>query len=104
LEKDIERPFVKEARNRRLFCIKMNIVGQRGLPDRMILGPNRLIFFVEFKRPGGKPRKLQERIINVLKEFGFNVFIISEREAVDTFWKTVYPALVSSGGDGATTE
>jgi len=55
--------------------IKMNLQGRKGWPDRLVLwgGPN--LVFIEFKRPGEEPRKLQVYIHNLLRRMGFTVLV-----------------------------
>ena len=50
-------------------CIKLT--GVTGLPDRMCLLPGGRIVFVEMKREGFKPRKVQFEWIDKLRGLGF---------------------------------
>jgi hypothetical protein len=56
-----------------LLYLKLNILGIRGFPDRLILFPHAKVLFVEFKRQGEKPRKLQEHVHKILGAMGFEV-------------------------------
>ena len=85
-ESDVESYFVLECKYRRLWAIKIFPINIRGFPDRMVLGANRLIFFVELKRPQGKLRKLQEFMANRLRNFGFDVFTLDTKEKVSEFF------------------
>lgn len=49
---------------------KLGPTGQNGWPDRMFMVP-RCPAFVEFKRPGEKPTKLQEWRLQELRELGY---------------------------------
>lgn len=46
-----------------------------GIPDRAVIGPGRLIFFIETKREGKTPRKIQAHIHKLLRGFGFHVYV-----------------------------
>ncbi len=75
-ERSIERAFVTWIGTiKDWYAWKFSLEGTRGLPDRIILGPGPTIFFIEFKRPGGKLTRLQEYMHKVLKDLGFNVYV-----------------------------
>ena len=59
LESSVEGPCVKEAVVRGCLTYKLSSLGRRGKDDRLFITPNGCCWFVEFKRPGEKPRKLQ---------------------------------------------
>lgn len=50
--------------------------GVRGVPDRILLGPNAFVMFLEFKAPGEKPSTLQKYWLSLLKQFGFKADVI----------------------------
>lgn len=66
-ESKIESYLVKEIKKIGGMCIKGNPHNQRGMPDRICILPNRLVVFVELKRPGLKPRPNQRLMIRRLK-------------------------------------
>lgn len=77
LEKDIDARIVKYAKDKGLIAIKLSMLGMfgfAGLPDRMFLGPGRIIFFIEMKAPGQTRTPLQLEWGKRLEEFGFNVY------------------------------
>ena len=51
-----------------------------GIPDRILMGPNRLIAFVELKRPGKVPTAIQDYWHRRLRKWGFVVLVISDLE------------------------
>ncbi len=55
--------------------IKLNITGRKGWPDRMILVDGGFTIFVEFKRPGEEPRKLQHHVHARLRKMGFIILV-----------------------------
>ena len=56
--------------------------GWEGAPDRIILLPGGRIFFVEVKRPGGRPSPLQLKRHEQLRNLGFDVFVLDGKEQV----------------------
>lgn len=68
LEKKHERDVVKWWRQLGLRQAKLNLMGQKGWPDRLFVVPNYGVIFIEFKREGEKPEPLQDRIIKSLRE------------------------------------
>ena len=47
---------------------KLKYVGRKGAPDRMLYFRNGRVLFIEFKRPGEKPRPDQERELGKMKK------------------------------------
>jgi hypothetical protein len=75
-ERAIEAAFVRWIRPfKNWYAWKFSPDGTRGLPDRIVLGPNRTIFFIEFKRIGGKVTPIQAFIHKILKGLGFDVYV-----------------------------
>lgn len=85
LEGSIEKYFVNQVKQAGGWPLKLlpNIIN--GLPDRIVLWPGGKVDFVELKRPGAKPRKLQTITHGKLESLGFRVRVIDTKEAVDTF-------------------
>ncbi len=81
-EKAIENYFNTEIKKRGGLAIKLNSMSVSGLPDRMVLLPNSIIFFAELKRPGGKARPLQLATHRILENLGFDVYVIDSKEQV----------------------
>lgn len=86
LESEIEKFFCRECKKRKLWPIKVWPFGVRGFPDRMVLGHQKTVFFVELKRPGEKPRKLQTYMANRLRNLGFDVWTIDSKEKITEFF------------------
>ncbi|MBQ9364821.1 MAG: VRR-NUC domain-containing protein [Schwartzia sp.] len=91
LERDIERKFVSKAKSRGMLAMKFTSPNMQGVPDRIVLMPGGIIRFVEFKRPGMKPRKLQRIRFKQFEEMGFPVTVIDSMDKVDDFFKGVMP-------------
>lgn len=64
----------------KIYYLKLSILGFRGWPDRLILWPNRGIIFVELKREGEEPRKLQVAIHDSLRKLGFEVGVYDNEQ------------------------
>lgn len=63
------------------YAIKITASDSRnGLPDRLFIGYNTSIFFIEFKASGEEPRPLQQFYINVLKKMGFRVYVVDDEQ------------------------
>lgn len=75
MEKDIERKF-KEIMERdpRFRVVKFVSPGNTGVPDRMVLGPEGFVAFVEFKQPGKKPTPKQTWWLELLRGMGHHAF------------------------------
>lgn len=99
LEKVAENKFVTHIRQKTgCICVKLTLVGMRGFPDRMILCPGALVYFIEFKRVGHEPRKLQHHIHGLLRNLGFRVLVTaSEKEAIK--FHEIFTKRVSGKGD-----
>lgn len=88
LERDIERKLIDEVSKRGGKVIKQT--GYPGIPDRLVLAPMGICVFVELKRPGQKPRKLQEHRIKELKTLGFEVRTIDSFEGVQDLIRAMF--------------
>ena len=81
-ERDIEKRVCAIARSKGWWPIKIGSIHQRGVPDRMFLNQGRLVF-VEFKRAGRKPTKLQACMLNRLEGLGFPVRVVDNVRDVE---------------------
>jgi hypothetical protein len=88
-ERDLERRFVKAVKDQGGMCPKLISPGMDGMPDRMVLLPMARIGFVEVKRPGAKPRPLQERRHNQLRDLGFLVLVLDDPEKIPEIIKEI---------------
>ena len=87
LEKDIEKILVKEVRKLGGLCYKWVSPGNAGVPDRIVLIPNRPVMFVELKGDKGKLSRLQEIQIKKLKAITEHVYVLKGLEEVRDFIK-----------------
>lgn len=77
LESSIEKACTDYASTKGLICIKL--VKIIGLPDKLF-GINGRVIFVEFKRPGEVPRKIQIYWHNLLRSKGFSTYVVDNRQ------------------------
>jgi hypothetical protein len=80
-EASVERRFVSECKRLGLHQVKLQRLGCAGWPDRMVVGTNGVVVFVELKRPdGGKLSALQERKIQELQDLGHHAAVFSDAD------------------------
>lgn len=72
-ESKIEKVLSDEVKKRKGLCIKLLPLYFAGLPDRLVLLPNGIMFFCELKAEGKKPRRVQELVHERLRALGFSV-------------------------------
>ena len=82
IENAIEVYMRKRAKENDILYYKFTSPMHSGVPDRILIGNNHVVF-VELKRPGGTPRRLQERTINRMRAHGADVRIIDSKENAD---------------------
>ena len=68
-ESYVEREIRKYAVKHGFTFIKL--MGMKGIPDRMVLGPGKVVAFLEVKRPGQKPTPIQQYRLKSLRDLGF---------------------------------
>ena len=83
LENKVEVLLVRRAAERGGIALKQT--GIAGIPDRLVLLPGGRMIFVELKRPGEKPRKLQVYWLNKLERMGFETAVLDSVESVEEF-------------------
>ena len=79
-ERDVEGKVCKYARDHGFLTPKLNIVGERGWPDRIFISPTGEHIYVEFKAPGKKLEKIQEYREDILMDRGILVLTIDNVE------------------------
>ena len=81
-EKEIEQKFVKAVKVRGGIAPKFTSPSFDGMPDRIVLLPGSRIGFVEVKAIGCKPRPLQLARHEMLRQLGFQVYVIDSIEQI----------------------
>ena len=71
-----------ETRKKGGLAVKFVSPSFSGMPDRLVLLPHGVMGFVEVKAPGKKPRLLQVSRHAMLREMGFQVFVLDAMEDI----------------------
>lgn len=82
-EKAIEHYFCEQMRRLSLPCIKQFNPYEAGWPDRLVLLPGGLCWWVEFKSRGKKPTQQQLMRHAKLRAIGHSVEVISSRSQAE---------------------
>lgn len=90
-EAKLERRLKREIKKRNGLALKFTSPGMAGVPDRIILLPGGLIYFVELKASGKKLRPLQKKRAEQLQALGLSVYCIDSDETLDSFLQEVMP-------------
>lgn len=77
LERTIEAKFVKRMKQLGCLAHKLNGLGNRGWPDRLVILPGGTCLFIELKAPRGKLSPKQIQVQDLLRAKGCRV---------QTFW------------------
>ena len=81
-ENVIERQLAMAVKKMGGMAVKFVSPGLDGVPDRIVLLPDKRIAFVELKAPGKKLRPLQEKRRWQLEALGFPVYVIDGAEQI----------------------
>lgn len=83
-EKAIEKYLRDIVKLLRGECIKLNPEWNAGIPDRLVILPGRVIFFVECKRPkGGKISARQTFWRNIILKLDLDHYFVKSKEEID---------------------
>lgn len=77
LESAIQTSIIKRYEREGYLVVKIGLCSKQGFPDLILLKDGKASF-VEVKRPGQKPRPLQEYRHKELREQDFEVLILTE--------------------------
>ena len=78
VERDVKRWCDKHKED--VLWFKFVVPGMSGVPDRIALLRGGRVLFVELKRPGAKPRKLQEWVHRKMRALGFRVCVFDNAD------------------------
>lgn len=79
----VERYLQRQVASVGGLSLKFVSPGTSGVPDQVVMIPGAHTVFVECKRPGGQPRRLQQVVIGMMRSAGADVRVIDTREGVD---------------------
>ena len=89
LESVIERRFVGAMLRIGVRTLKLNLMGNRGYPDRLVILPKGRSVFIEFKKPKGvaepAPEALQDYIHKQLRKLGHDVKVFDNDEKAKNY-------------------
>ena len=80
-ERTIEHQLKKAIEVSGGLCWKLVCPGTTGVPDRICLMRNRVVF-VELKAPGKQPRPIQVRRMNQLRQQGFTALVVDSIDGI----------------------
>ena len=86
-EKEIEKILVSEVKKLGGKAYKWTSPGNDGVPDRIVIFPNRAPVFVELKTEKGRLTPLQVVQIDRLRELGQAVFVVKGIDGVSDFFQ-----------------
>ncbi|WP_028822320.1 VRR-NUC domain-containing protein [Propionimicrobium lymphophilum] len=90
-ERTIEHQLKKAVEASGGLCWKLVCPGTSGVPDRICLMRNRAVF-VELKASGKKPRPIQVRRMNQLRDQGFQTFVVDSVDGIEEVLDALSPA------------
>lgn len=88
IENDIETTLHDLCKENKILCYKFVSPGNSGVPDRLLIGNGKIIF-VELKKPGETPRKLQEITHKHMRAQGADVRVIDSLDGVHDIVKEI---------------
>lgn len=94
-EADLEKAVKQAADELGVVWLKFTPVGQRGYPDRILIAPGGATGFLELKRTGATPSKLQERRIDELHALGHKAAWTDTLTGAIAFIKSCLPVVVT---------
>lgn len=91
LEKEVERRMCALIRMRGGLTYKFTSPGNVGVPDRLVITPMGVVWFVELKTEVGRLEKMQKWQKSELEKRGANVRVIHGWDAAKEFVNEVMP-------------
>lgn len=89
-ERDIEKWLRDKIRQMGGIAMKFTSPGNDGVPDRIAILPGGQVWFIELKKDGETPTKIQEWQIERLRKLGCNVTVIAGMEEARAWiWEVV---------------
>ena len=81
----IEHHIVKYCRDHQILCFKFVSPAHRGVPDRILIGRNGVVAFLEVKKPGKRPTALQNHVMSQILACGILVRWVDNWAAAKQF-------------------
>ena len=99
-EHEVEEHLRLQCRKRGFLCLKFTSPSRSGVPDRVIITPRQTLF-VEVKKPGEKPRRLQIETISRMQAAGAVVHVVDSFAAVDELIAELTGPGLLTGSEGS---
>ena len=77
-EISIEDHFCDYAKSKGCQAYKLIFLNRKGFPDRTVLCPDGICFFIEFKRKNKPRTPIQTKVRKILMDLGFQYFTCDE--------------------------
>jgi hypothetical protein len=78
-EQKIQAKLIKKLEADGYYVLKLSVTNKPGIPDLIAIPKDSDAEFYEVKRPGKKPRALQEYRIKELQKHGLKVYVYDGR-------------------------
>ena len=89
-ERDIEKWLREKIQQRGGIAMKFTSPGNDGVPDRIAILPGGQVWFIELKKDGETPTKIQEWQMERLRKLGCNVAVVAGmKEARAWIWEVI---------------
>jgi len=82
LEKQLEKKLKTEVERLGGLCLKLVTPGFTGIPDRLVVMPAGVVYFIEVKKPGKTPDARQDVVIDNLRALSHNVWVLDSEESL----------------------
>ncbi len=90
-ESQIEKALVKSVKQAGGECRKAQWIGRRGAPDRLVMLPGGITWWVELKAPGKKPDPHQSREHKRMTALGQTIYVIDSLESIERLLNGAIP-------------
>jgi hypothetical protein len=80
-EADIEKKVILYAKEKGFLVYKFKSPNNKGVPDRLIINPMGLVFFIEFKKKGKKLTILQDYVLKCLSDRSVKTYVVDDVES-----------------------
>ena len=87
-EREVEAKLKREVEKRGGLYFKF-LSSVFGVQDRILLFADGFLIFVELKKEGEKPRKLQEVQMRKIRELGFRVRVVDSEQGIQELMKEI---------------
>lgn len=100
-EETVESYLLQRCRAAGLLCLKFTSPARRGVPDRVVIGPESgRTTFVELKRPGSQARRSQREMHAKMRRYGAEIRVIDDEKDVDALIAQLRPAQTTPAPGG----